>query len=547
MTGQRTLTDLAMRYVVSLLACVVLAAQVGAADPGGSYRLTADFPVRSITVLVSFAPLNGQWTGQYLGGPDVDALKPAVRDVRVGGDRFRFTLVIAGEPAIFDGKLAAGRGPIPGSLTAGETIIPVTLEPSALAKYDRTGLLKEIAATAAPGPLFYDAVIELLSTASSAKASTAEVKSWTERAAKAAVAQGARWQMHILLRMAGALSDQPAHAAVALDLVRRADQLLDPADEVGVQLTVLDLLRRLLLQAHDSAAVDAVQVRIDALAARDFRDYVAASPVKPDPFGGRKAASKRVALVELFVGVDDPPSVAAELAFDALSKLYKASEVVRLQYYPHQPDPDPIANKSSEARWVYYQTWRPADNNPLLAPRIPAVFVNGRAGPVGGGPAEVATAKLKQYRAMIEPQLETPAGAGLQLSAHREGDKLTITAKVTGLTKPGDKVRLRLALAESVIRYRGGNGVRYHQCVVRGFAGLPDGIPLPKAEIEYQAVVDLAALRAGLVAELRDLEKKNAGVTFPDPPLGLRSFVVVGFVQNDLTHEVLQAGQVEAR
>src|SRR5207237_6035659 len=123
-----------------------------------------------------------------------------------------------------------------------------------------------------------------------------------------------------------------------------------------------------------------------------------------------------------------------------------------------------------EARWAYYVA-----KLDKAAAATPTAVINGRPGAGGGGPPEFAPGKLKQYRGLIDPLLDKPAGAALQLSASRAGDKLTIAAKVSGVAKPGDKVRLRLAVAESVVRYRGGNGLRYHQCVVRGFGGSPDG------------------------------------------------------------------------
>jgi hypothetical protein len=265
-------------------------------------------------------------------------------------------------------------------------------------------LLKEIVTSAPPGPLFFGAVVELLAAAGEMKATPDEVQAWAERAAKAAEANGVRWQMYVLLRMSRALADQPAHAVAALDLVRRAERLLEPADEVGVQLAVLDLSKRLLLQTNNAAAVEPVQARIDALEARDYRDYLAASPVRPELFAGRKVRSDRVVLLELFTGTEDPPSLAAVLAFDAVARAYKPTEVVRLQYHLHQPFADPLANKAAEARWAYYQTQL---GN---APGVPTAVFNGRPGAVGGGGADVAAIKLKQYRSLIDRCSTNPPG-----------------------------------------------------------------------------------------------------------------------------------------
>ena len=207
----------------------------------------------------------------------------------------------------------------------------------------------------------------------------------------------------------------------------------------------------------------------------------------------------------------------------------------------HQPFADPLANKAAEARWGYYLSKLGNTAGP------PTAVFSGRPGAIGGGDASVAAIKLKQYRTLIDPLLDTPAGATLQLKAMRSGDKITITAKVSGLTKPGDKTRLRLAVAESAVHTAAAMACAYHQNVVRGFAGSPDGLPLPKPTAEHEVTVDLAAMRIGLGAELDEYQKKNPGFVFAERPLSLRSVVIVGFIQDDTTHDVLQAAQVDVR
>lgn len=519
-----------MRMTTLFAIALVTASPALADPPAGSYRLSADFGGESFTALITLSPQGGQ----YLGGLGLDTrVKPTVRDVRVGGDRLRFTLALsANEVMTFDGKLPAGRTAIAGSLAFGDALFPVTLEPSAMAAFDLTELLKEVAA-GPPGPLALSAAVELLRSATDSKAKPDDVKRWADRAAKAAEPNGVRWQIATLLRLAAALAGQPAYSAVSLDLARRAERLLESGDEVAVQLAVYDLLARAARQAGDRSAA-AVQSKLEAVEARDYQGYIAAFPLKPEPFPGRKSRSDRTVLIELFTGADDPASVAAALAFDALPRVYKPAEVVRLQYHLHAPDADPLATKAGEARWSYYQG-RPGGGTPQT-------FVNGRPDPGGGGRAEFATAKLKQYRSQIDPWLDTPAKAGLQLSTKRDGDNLSVTAKVSGIARPGDKVRLRLAVAETVVRYAGRNGLRYHHLVVRGFAGAADGWPLTQTTAEQAATVNLAAMRAGLSAELDEYQKKE-GLVLLDRPLGLRNLVVVGFVQDDANREVLQAGQ----
>jgi hypothetical protein len=531
------------RFSLCLTFALLVVTPAAAAGPTGLYRLTADFGGDSFTALISFAPQGNQWAGQYLGGIDINAqLKPAIRDVIVTSDRLRFNFVLGGAQAMsFDGKMPAARGPIPGSFSVGESIVTVTLEPSALTQFDRTALLKEIAATTPPGSLLYSATVLLLADATASKLPVAEVQALADRAAKAGEANGVRWQMYVLLRLTQALNGQPAYASVALDLARRAEKLLDANDSVSIQLVVLDLLKRLLIQAKDTTSLAGVESRLETLEARDYRDYLAANPIKPETYAGRKARSDRAVLFELFTNADDPPSLAAELAFDGLGRIYKTPEVVRLQYHLHQQDaPDALATKAGDARWAYYQARLGG------AAGIPTAFANGRPGAPGGGDFGVAAIKLKQYRALIDPQLDIAAAANLRLAANRDGDKVSITATVTGLTKPSDKIRLRIVLAESVVRYRGSNGVRYHQCVVRGFAGSPDGIPMPQPTAEQKATVDLAALRASLNAELDEFQKK-ANETITERPLALRSMIVVAFIQDDVSHEVLQAAQIDVK
>jgi hypothetical protein len=72
-------------------------------------------------------------------------------------------------------------------------------------------------------------------------------------------------------------------------------------------------------------------------------------------------------------------------------------------------------------------------------------------------------------------------------------------------------------------------------------------LPLPKSTAEHEVTVDVAALRTGLGAELDEFQKKNDGLLFADRPLDLRTFLVVGFIQDDATHDVLQAAQVEVK
>jgi hypothetical protein len=227
--------------------------------------------------------------------------------------------------------------------------------------------------------------------------------------------------------------------------------------------------------------------------------------------------------------------VAADLAFDALAKAYKPAELVLLQYHLHIPVPDPLTNPASEARQAYYD----ADIE-----GTPTIFFNGKPGASGGGPVGDSEDKHRQYRSIIDTLLEKPAAAKLHVTAARKGANIEITAEVTDVDKPAEQLRLRLALVEEQVRYLGGNGMRFHHHVVRAVPGGPDGLAV-KGKLAKQVVsVDLGDLRKELDKYLTDAAKQTP---FPNTqrPLDLNKLLVVAFLQDDRTKEVLQAVQVE--
>src|SRR5207247_1179085 len=145
-----------------------------------------------------------------------------------------------------------------------------------------------------------------------------EVRGWAEKAIKAAGLYGPGWQRDILLGVAQVLGQQTGYEAIALPYAQRAERLLDDKEPPAVRKQVLEVLAGVLEKAGKAEEAKKVQARIAKL---DFS-------IKPRPFAGRKGNSDRVVLVELFTGAQCPPCVAADLAFDALKKTFKPSEVV---------------------------------------------------------------------------------------------------------------------------------------------------------------------------------------------------------------------------
>jgi hypothetical protein len=278
-----------------------------------------------------------------------------------------------------------------------------------------------------------------------------------------------------------------------------------------------------------------VAAEVERLAEIDYREYAQQSPVRTEAIG-RKGPGGRAVLVELFAGAEDPLSVAPVLAFDALDRAYKPTEVVRLQYHVHIPGPDPLTSPAAAARQKYYGV-----NG------TPTVLVDGKVANVSGGDAAGAARRFGQLASAIAAPLELPAGAKVQVSAMRSGEVVSVRARVSDFGRPNERLRLRLVLAEDVVRYRGGNGVRYHHAVARGFAGPDQGYALRLATVEQSADVNLADLRKTLNQALDVYQRERPGLVIEDRPLVLNRLRVVAFVQDDATREVLQAAQAEVR
>jgi len=124
----------------------------------------------------------------------------------------------------------------------------------------------------------------------------------------------------------------------------------------------------------------------------------------------------------------------------------------------------------------------------------PSIFFNGKVKAPGGGPKEAAETKYQEYRDVIDPLLKEDSKIQLNVTARRAGDALDITAAARGY-KPGDKLKLRLALVEPWVRYPGTNGLSYHAHVVRALPGGADGSRWPRTVVTETAKVNLGNLR----------------------------------------------------
>ena len=204
------------------------------------------------------------------------------------------------------------------------------------------------------------------------------------------------------------------------------------------------------------------------------------------------------------------------LAFDALGKTYKPSEVVLLEYHLHIPRPDPLTNADAEARAKFYDE---------EVGGTPAIIFGGRAGPEGGGPTDRAQIVYDGYVDIVDTLLEKDPKAQIKLSAMQKGTKIDITAEVADVEKPSDSVRLRFALVEDTVKYQGGNKLPVYHHVVRALPGGANGFPVKAKTLKQSVSVDLDEVRKKLTKYLDDFEKERK---FPNKERPIRTEEVQG-------------------
>jgi hypothetical protein len=459
-----------------------------------------------------------------------------VQNLSVGPGVLRFGLQVGGQTWAFEGKLPAAEGKrVLGSLDlGGRGLMPARLEATTLQSFDPFDVSREILAQQPTDGQLFTATLVVLNRAGAKKLEAKEVRAHAERAFKVAETYGPRWQREIALRVAEALASQDGLAPIAVEFARRAERSLAADADVALRSRVLGLLATALRHTDKTAEAQEIGARIDAMELTAFKEHAKrALPFKPDTFPGRKVKSDRVILVELFTCAHAGPSVASDLAFDALEKTYKPTDVVLLEYHIESPRFDPLANLDGDARRRYYSDSVEA---------APTIFFSGKLQPGGGGFAADADERYKDFRDGIELQMEDPSKAKLRATAVQKGNQIAITAEVSDLQEPGERTRLRLALVEDWVRYQGDNRLRYHHHIVRAMPGGVPGLPLKEKTGKQTVTVDLDEVR-------RNQERYLDSRRFHDdrPPVSLRRLRVVAFVQNDQTKQVLQAVQVDVR
>ncbi|MBA4189284.1 MAG: hypothetical protein C0467_14910 [Planctomycetaceae bacterium] len=513
-----------------------------APPPSGNWKLTVPLGREGdLVLMLAMNEEDGKWVGDYLTASAELRAQPKFKKLSVKGDNVQFTLEFSGREFVnFDGVLSKDKKKISGSVSVGGGPLQLTeLYPTKLKKLDDPfEVARESLSQIEGGPGLFGAAGEVLAKAGAKKVPADEVRAVLERVNKAAAGYGPRWERESTLQCANLLAGQAGFGDLAVAQAKRAERLLTDDDDAATRMKVLETVVTALTKAGKADDAKPYATQIAKLETRDYADYAKTLPFKTAAFAGRKGKSDRGVLVEVFTGAECPPCVAVDLAFDGLMKTYKPEDVIMLQYHIHVPGPDPLTSPDSMKRveLSYAEQLRGA----------PTVFIDGKLGPAGGGPATESGKKYEALREPIEAALEKAPGAKLGLTiAKDEKGGFTAKATVADLETPGEKTSLRFALAEERIRYAGGNGIRYHHMVVRTMPGGAKGFQLPKKTAEQSVSFNPDELRKELAKYLEDFAKDEGPFPHAAGPLALKNLKLVAFIQNDATREVLAAVQVD--
>jgi len=263
----------------------------------------------------------------------------------------------------------------------------------------------------------------------------------------------------------------------------------------------------------------------------------------PDDWSGK------VVLAELFTGAQCGPCAAADVAYDGLIAYYPRAAVAVLENHVHIPGPDPMVNADVVDRLDYYGR--------EIVRGAPTAIIDGTQNLVGGGGKAAGRNRFGVYRWLIDREMDDAPMVEIEIEGVRSGETVEVAATVRprpGLGDVGD-LRLRIALAEKLVHYEGSNGIAEHRMVNRKFIGGAEGFALDAdGSVSVQEAIDLAELQDTLLAYLIDFEEDPPerhsdfeGFTEKKNEIDIEALMLIAFVQNDATREVLQAKVFDLR
>ncbi len=394
-------------------------------------------------------------------------------------------------------------------------------------------LYREVVAKHMHFPAAFDAASNLLRNAKRLKLTADEAEKLVKLIQKHADPYGSLFGGVVLAPVADELIAAGLET-VALAAIEPSAKGLSKDDPVAARVAVLTAYQNALAKAGKADAAKTIATEVAKLETVLDEEYTkAVPPFKPTAFAGRKDKNaNQVAVFELFTGAQCPPCVAADVAFDALLKSYKPSELILLQYHVHIPGPDPLTNAATVARGRYYGITS-----------APSSFFNGTRAAAGGGGMAASENKFKQYAGVIDPILEKTVEVKVGGKATRTGDKIDVALEVVGCD--GDDMKLRVLVVEENVRYVGSNQIRFHHHVVRAMPGGADGVAIKDKAFKHTTSTDLAEVRTALTKYLDDYAANTRPFPKADRPMEMKNLKVIALVQNDKTKEIIQAVQIE--
>lgn len=526
-----------MRRIFGLVVCLCAMPAVRADELApGSWQITSLAPngAKEITQWVlKIDRADGKTTATVVTANPAFR-KPAVKSFAIEGDTVRIVVSPGIGEQLFNGRIAKDGKKVVGTFGTADVPYPAWMVPTELTKLTLADTMKPAGDAGAGMAALYK-----LRTAKKDVATT-DLADRAATASKDAVQYGPAWQTIANVTIANALAKHPGQAEQALKYALEAQQTLDAKASPVREVQVLEAIALAAQQAGKRDISEPAVAKVAKLDAMLDKEYLAQGlPFKPAAFAGRSADSKRAVVLELFTGAQCPPCVAADLAFDGLLGTYKPTDLVLLQYHVHIPGPDPLTNPDTEARWKYYQKAFTKVRG------VPTAIVNGKKPTVGGGPRDNAEETYAIYCKSIDPLLETPPGCRLSARAVRAGDRIDIQAAVADLDNPGSDMKLRFVLVEDVVHYGGGNRIRMHHHVVRAMPGGVEGKAVMEKNMQIEAAVDVPELRKSLTSYLDDFVAAKGPFPRLIRPLQMHDLHLIALVQDDTTHEILQAVQVE--
>lgn len=176
-----------------------------------------------------------------------------------------------------------------------------------------------------------------------------------------------------------------------------------------------------------------------------------------------------VRLVETFVSLNHPPTMAAELAFEGLREYFAGTDVVFIAYHVAIPEHDPLVSTLCVSRGIT-----------LGVESTPTTFFDGRKPVTAEGDDSVAPEVFAAYKSAAEAGHRAESAWRLDGTVAFQQGEIRGRMELDGPAATGD-VRLVVALCEKLVLAPGKNGIVLHRNVVRHGFSPPDGYSVSAA------------------------------------------------------------------